>query len=220
MTSALSLQRLLAWLSPAFPTGAFAWSGGLETAIVSRHVVDAASTRDWIEGSLAAGSIRADAIACAHAWRSADDSAALGDLADLALALIPSAERRAETTITGQAFLAAARAWPSPLLANLPDPCPYSIAVGVVAAANDVALGDTLVAYIAALVQSQVSVAVRLVPIGQTAGLAILAGLEATIALTAETAATAALAQIGGIAYAADIAQMQHEALQPRIFRS
>ena len=67
---------------------------------------------------------------------------------------------------------------------------------------------------------SQVSVAVRLVPLGQTAGLQVMAGLEASIAALAETAADATLDDIGGIAYAADIAQMRHETIGIRVFRS
>jgi urease accessory protein len=65
-----------------------------------------------------------------------------------------------------------------------------------------------------------VSVAVRLVPLGQTAGLQVMAGLEAAIAALSGAAANLSLDDIGGIAYAADIAQMRHETLGTRIFRS
>jgi urease accessory protein len=144
----------------------------------------------------------------------------LSDLADLALALAPAAERHKETLLTGDAFVTAARAWPAAIYASLPDPCPYPIAVGVIAAAHDIGLAETLLGYLTAAVHAQVSVAVRLVPLGQTNGLKVMAALEPRIAALAETAATATLADIGGIAYAADIAQMRHETLEPRIFRS
>jgi urease accessory protein len=77
-----------------------------------------------------------------------------------------------------------------------------------------------LLGFLTAAVQAQVSVAIRLVPLGQTDGLAVIAALEPAVAALARTAATAALDEIGGIAYAADIAQMRHETLEPRIFRS
>jgi len=220
MTTPQALQRLLTWLSPAFPVGAFAWSAGLETAIAERAVHDAATTRVWIDGNLHHGGLRTDAILLAHAHRAAGDPHALGELADLCLALTPSSERHQETLAIGTAFLAAARAWPSPLLDNLPANCPYPIAVGASAAANDIAIEDAAVAFLSSAVQSQVSVAVRLVPIGQTAGLAVVAALEPHVTALAATAVAASLADIGSIAYATDIAQMRHETLGTRIFRS
>ena len=68
MTDAAALQKLLTWLSPAFPVGAFAWSAGLETAIAERRVSDATSLEDWIGGTLKHGGMRTDAIVLAHAW--------------------------------------------------------------------------------------------------------------------------------------------------------
>lgn len=214
------LQKLLTWLSPAFPVGAFAWSAGLETAIVQRRVHDRASTQAWVADNLAHGGLRTDAILLAHAHAAAGDPAQLGELADLCLALTPARERHDETSITGDAFAAATRAWPSPVYATLPQPCPYPIAVGAIAGAHGIALAATLTAFITALVHGQVSVAVRLVPIGQTDGLAILAALESEIAVISALCQHAALDEIGAIAYAADIAQMQHETLTTRIFRS
>lgn len=220
MTAPQALQRLLTWLSPAFPIGAFAWSAGLETAIAGRQVRDQATTMAWISDNLHHGGPRTDAILLAHAYRAIGERATLAELADLCLALTPARERHEETLALGNAFMAAASAWPSPLYRNRPAACPYPIAVGAVAAANGVALDDTLVAYLSAIVQGQVSVALRLVPLGQTAGLAVIAGLEGEVSAIAAAASTATLADIGSIAYATDIAQMRHETLGTRIFRS
>ena len=214
------LQKLLTWLSPAFPVGAFAWSAGLETAIVTGAVRDRETTQSWIAGTLAHGAMRTDAILLAHAYRNAQDIDTLNDLADLCLALTPALERHTETTITGNAFVQAAKAWPASNAVQLPDPCPYPIAVGAVAQANGIALQPTLLAWLTASVHAQVSVAVRLVPIGQTDGLTIMAALERDIAAAAETYGQAGLDDVGSIAYAADIAQMAHETLPTRIFRS
>jgi urease accessory protein len=74
--------------------------------------------------------------------------------------------------------------------------------------------------YLTAAVHLQVSVAVRLVPLGQSAGLQVMAALEPDVAALAAFAASASLDDIGGIAYAGEIAQMRHETLEPRIFRS
>lgn len=220
MNDTAALQRLLTWLSPAFPVGSFAWSQGLETAIVERRVIDGPALKDWIGGQIAHGSIRTDAIVLAHAHGSHADTSVLSSIAELALALTASSERHLEMTLTGEAFANAARAWPSDVYARLPQACPYPVAVGAIAGAQGIGLNETLIGYLTAAAHAQVSVAVRLVPLGQTAGLQVMAALERPIAELAATAAKATLDDIGGIAYAADIAQMRHETLDVRIFRS
>jgi urease accessory protein len=201
VSGAAALQKLLTWLSPAFPVGAFAWSGGLETAIADGRVKDSPALRNWLEGLLTHGGLRTDSILLAHAHKFSDDGAKLYEISQLLLALSTARERRDETLTTGEAFAIAARAWPSDVYARLPAPCPYPIAV-------------------TAAVHSQVSVAVRLVPLGQTAGLQVMAALEPMVAALAREAESAGLDAIGGIAYAAEIAQMRHETLEPRLFRS
>jgi urease accessory protein len=218
MSETTQLQRLLTFLSPAFPVGTFAWSAGFETAIAERAITDSAAVQNWIAGSLRHGGIRNDAILLSVAYRT--DPSALGPIADVAVALTPAGERIEEMVLTGEAFRKATEAWPQDVTDRLPDPCPYPIAVGAIAAAHGVALEPALIAFLTAAVQSQVSVAVRLVPIGQTAGLAVLAALEPEVAKLAAAATTATLDDLGGIAYATDIAQMRHETLPTRIFRS
>jgi urease accessory protein len=207
-------------MSPAFPTGAFAWSAGLETAIADGVVRDRATTQDWVAGTLDHGAIKTDAILLAHAHASHWDAKALQDLADLGLALTPARERHAETVLTGNAFILASAAWPTETPLRLPKPCPYPVAIGAVAGAHGIDRLETLIAFLTTTVHSQVSVAVRLVPIGQNDGLAIMAALETAIAKRADLCQHATLDDIGGVAYGADIAQMRHETLSTRIFRS
>jgi urease accessory protein len=192
----------------------------LERAIADGRVADAANLKDWIVGSLAHGALKTDAILLAHAYRGEADAGKLAELADLGLALTAASERHFETSLTGETFSIAARAWPSDVFARLPQPCPYPVVVGATAGAQEIGIDETLLGYLTAAVHSQVSVAVRLVPLGQTAGLQVLAGLEPAVAALAATAAMASLDDIGGIAYAADIAQMRHETMGMRVFRS
>jgi len=220
MANSLALQRLLIWASPAFPVGTFAYSGGLETAIADGTVRDPAATQDWIEGNLRHGAARNDAILAVLACRSQNDQTQLHDLADLCLALTPARQRHEELLVTGRAFVQAAAAWPDPVHGRLPDACPYPIAFGAMAGAAAITPADTALAFLTATSQAQISVAVRLVPIGQTHGLAILAALELIIAGLAETLANADEDDLGTIAYATDIAAMNHENLLTRIFRS
>src|SRR5438132_7981180 len=73
------LYRLLAWLSPGFPVGAFSYSHGLEAAAESRAVRDRPSLQDWIGAVLAWGSgrIDADILRDAHRAAAAEDIDAL-----------------------------------------------------------------------------------------------------------------------------------------------
>ena len=221
MADTTALQRLLTWLSPAFPVGTFAWSQGLETAIADGRVTDAATLKDWIGGSLAHGALKTDAILLAHAYRGEADAGRLAELAELGLALTAASERHFETSLTGETFGIAARAWPSDVFARLPQPCPYPVAVGADRRRRrQIGLDETLIGYLTASVHSQVSVAVRLVPLGQTAGLQVMAGSKPRWPHSPKAAASASLDDIGGIAYAADIAQMRHETIGTRVFRS
>lgn len=70
-----ALLRLMAWLSPAFPVGGFAWSGGLERAVADRLVADAAGLSAWLETVLAHGALWNDAVLFAEAWRQCDREA-------------------------------------------------------------------------------------------------------------------------------------------------
>jgi len=216
--SAASLQRLLAWLSPAFPIGGFAWSGGLETLIAERRMTDREALIGWMSDSLEHGTLRTDAIILAEAHRATDQAYWL-ELSDLLLALSAAEERVKETLAMGRAFRLAAANWPESSL-NLPDHCPYPVAVGALARAHGVPCDMALVAFLTSAVQAQISVAVRLVPLGQTDGLRALAALEPLVAGLASEAEGAGLAKLGGAAYGADIAQMRHETLHVRIFRS
>lgn len=220
ITSMQALQRLLAWASPAFPVGSFAYSAGLETAIARRYVADRDSTQNWIAGNLKSGAARNDAILAAEAYRHHGNAQNLEGLGDLCLALAPACERHSELQISGRAFLDAARAWPDPVHERLPQQCPYPIAFGAVAGAACIGVQESTVALLTSYVQAQISVAVRLVPIGQADGLTILAALEPALFELAQELAFTSLDGLGSIGFAGDIAAMAHETLETRIFRS
>jgi urease accessory protein len=221
-----TLARLMTWLSPAFPVGGFSYSHGLEWVIEQGKVTNAATLGQWIEDVLVHGAGRSDAILLAQAWRAAaaGDMRMLHEVAELAAALAPSAERRLETLAQGAAFLSAVQAvWPHPRLAQLNGQfadIAYPIAVGAAAAAHGLPLGPTAQAFVQAFAANLVSAGVRLIPLGQTDGLRVIAALEPLIPGIVAAALAASLDDIGSAAIQADIASMRHETQYTRLFRS
>jgi urease accessory protein len=202
-----ALLRLLTWLSPAFPTGGFAYSHGLEWAVEAGDVTNAATLEAWVRDVIAHGSGRNDVILLRHAHRGED-------VADLALALAPSLERRRETLLLGEAFAAAAAPWGGT------NSAPYPVAVGRLGARNAVQEDSLAAAYLNAFTASLVSAAVRLVPLGQQAGLRVLAALHPVIVDTVAETRAATLTDLGGACFRSDIAAMRHETQYTRLFRS
>jgi len=222
-TDTAATLRLLAWLSPAFPTGGYAYSHGLEWAIETNDITDGATLRAWIDTIIRRGAGRSDAILLRHAHRAANDIAALQTLNELALAACPSRERQAESIGQGNAFRLAAAPWqPDNLrrLAVLTPDIAYPVAIGALAGAQhipeDMACAGALQAFVANLI----SAAVRLVPLGQSTGLAVLAALEPAITETAEATRHATRDDLGGACFRSDLASLRHETQYTRLFRS
>lgn len=220
------LIRLFSWLSPAFPTGGFAYSQGLETAIATRRVCDAATLAEWIEGQAHLGFLRTDAVFLALAARaaSAGDRDGFDAVGELCLALQISDERDRETREQARSFIEAAQAWPAPmpdwLAEALGEPMALPITFGALAGIHAIALRAAVSGFANAAIAQQVSVGVRLIPLGQTAGLAIQARMEPDIAWIADAAVNAGIDDIAGLSYGADVASLRHEDLNVRIFRS
>lgn len=224
MTDA-ALYRLMTWLSPAYPVGAFSYSHGLEYAVEAGVVDDAESLRGWLADLLRFGSGRNDAILFRHAHEVARDPAMLHEIAELAAAFAASSERHLETTAQGRAFAdATADAWPCDALDGLRDawdgPLAYPVVVAVTAAGHGLALEPGLIAYLHGFAGNLVSAGVRLIPLGQRDGQRIIAALEAPIREAAAAALTAPLEDIGGAAVLSDLAAMKHETQYTRLFRS
>ncbi len=216
---------LFAWLSPAFPVGAFAYSHGIETAVDAGWITDAASLEAWLCDLLRHGSARQDSVLAAESWRLARTGEAdgLAELNDLALALAPSRERRLETASMGRAFADTIRtAWPEAHAEALPRDrdLAYPVAFGATASAGGLPLGPSLDALALAFVSNLVSAAVRLGPIGQTDGQRVTASLLPEARRLGTWAATSTLDDLGACALRSDIAALQHEILYSRLFRS
>ena len=226
-SEAAALYRLMTWLSPSFPVGAFSYSSGIEWAVEAGDIVDAASLHDWLAAMLAQGPGFCDGIFLAHAHQAASsrDDAGLREIAEVAAAFAPSRERHLETSAQGRAFIDIARAaWNCDGLDQMVSCCDgatvYPIAVGVVSAAHTIPLASTMQAFLHALTSNWISAGARLIPLGQTDSQRVLALLEPVVVSTAKRALKASLDHLGGATFRADLASMRHETQYTRLFRS
>jgi len=215
-----SLLRLMAWLSPAFPVGGFSYSHGLERAVHDNLIASRDALAAWLTALAEIGSGWNDAVLFAESWRRAAADGDLGEVAALAEALAGSRERHMETMLQGQAFLAAAAAWPHPVFERLPAECPYCVAVGAISGAHGVALEDALAAWLQAFCTNLVQAAIRLGVIGQSAATGIIAGFEPIALSVGARAAESTLDDLGSAALTSDIMAMRHETQHSRLFRS
>ncbi len=221
-----SALTLMAWLSPAYPVGAYAYSHGLEWAVEAGDIKDRASLVDWVAGILVHGSGHNDAVLFVNALHDAQAGGGrLPVLAELAVALAASRERRLESLQQGAAFLAATRAaWPHPDIERFAEAVggntPYCIVFAAAAAAHDIPLRPTLESFVSAFASNLVSACVRLNVIGQTDGQKAIAELTTVARAVADRAEQSSLDELGGSAFRADIAAMRHETQNSRLFRS
>ena len=227
MADSAALYRLMAWLSPAYPVGAFSYSSGLEWAIEAGDIKDADSLRHWLAVVIADGGGFCDAVFFVHAHAAvlSSDQQKLRAVAELAAAFAPSKERHLETTAQGRAFFDATHAaWPCAALERLAQawagPPAYPVAVGTATAGHGIAVEPALDAYLHAYAANLISAGVRLVPLGQTDGQRVLAALEPIVAATAQRALKASLDEVGSAAFRADLASLRHETQYTRLFRS
>lgn len=213
-----ALLRLMTWLSPAFPVGAFAYSHGLERAIEERKVRDRASLIAWLEVLLQRGSAWNDAVLLAESWREVLTSGDCSEVAELAEALAGARERHMETMLQGEAFATAISAWSGE--DDQSERIAYPVAVGQAAARHGIELEDALAAYLHAFASNLIQASVRLVPLGQRDGVKATAALEPVIRATAARAAVSTLDDLGSSAFMSDIMAMRHEVQYSRVFRS
>ncbi|WP_404385707.1 urease accessory protein UreF [Caenispirillum salinarum] len=226
MLDDLGLYRLMTWLSPSFPVGAYTYLHGLEWAVETGAVHDRLTLMDWVEGVLLHGAGRTDA----DLFRAGHGAVgvALDTVVEVADALRGTAELAMESANQGRAFLTAVTAsWPHPRLDDLAARCralerppSYPVAVAVAASAHGVPLEPALTAYLHALAANLVSAAVRLVPLGQTDGQKAQAALAATVHEAASAALVRDWEDLGAAAPVVDLFSMFHETQYTRLFRS
>ena len=226
----LALLRQQSWLSPAFPSGSYSYSHGLEWAVEAGSIYDRESLVDWLEADLRYGSGRNEAIFFHETWLSAidGDRAKLFEIAELAAAFRGTSEFALESSQQGSACCATlCQAWPDRLLDSLsqllPDrhvPLALAVVVGVRSASEGIPVSLALPAFLQSYIANLVTAGVRLIPLGQTDGQLAIAALQEAVLTASAQARKATIDDLGSAAFMVDLASMAHETQYTRLFRS
>ena len=204
------LLTLTQWLSPAFPTGAYAYSHGLEAAI-SGDLSGAEAAQAWIADVLTCGGGLSDAVLIAQILGGAEPAL----MADYARALAGSKERLSETLEQGAAFSRALGA-----LGVSATEAPLPVAFGAAARGLSLPPEQIISLYLHSFAANLASCATRFMPLGQSAGQRLLAALHPSIEATAKRALITPLDHLTTCACGAEIAAMAHETLDVRIYNT
>ncbi len=228
ITEGAALARLLAWLSPAYPVGAFSYSHGLETAVEEGAVTDRATLVAYVEAALrhGAGAVDAGLLVLAHRAVQVGDEAVLDAVVEIAAAWRGTAELALEATQPGAAFAQVTQAaWPEPRFAAFAarhrGSLTHAVAFGVAAGLHGLPAQPACFGWLASFAANIVSAGVRLVPLGQTDGqIATAALLPAVESATAAALELENAEEIGASALGIDLFSLRHETQYTRLFRS
>lgn len=220
------LLRLLHLASPSLPIGAYTYSQGLETAIEVGNVSNAEAAYDWISESL---SVVADFEAPVF-WRllrafANNDAADVMHWTELFLAARDTQEFRAETIQMGYSFsklildLNIADESLQAILADqaeIPLPTAFACAAVALKISPDAALSG----FLFSIVENQVLVCVKSVPLGQVSGQRLLLSLHPAIEAAVNHAQQLEDDELSNWSPGLSILSMMHEVQYSRIYRS
>lgn len=227
LSADLRLVRLLQLASPALPVGAFSYSQGLEAAVESGIVRDAASAQGWIADVLVFSMARTEApglLRLAEAWRTSDWQG-VERWNDMVLATREAAELRAESVQMGYSLrrllisLAGFDAAGVAHLESMDEPA-FPTAFSFVASQWNIAPREALLAYLWSWLENQVMAALKAVPLGQTDGQRILFALGEILPVLVDSALAMADDELGSFAPGLALAASRHETQYSRLFRS
>ena len=229
MDKAKPLLRLLQLASPALPIGAFHFSQGLEHAVHVGWVRDEATARAWIEGVARESIATLDlpVLARLHdAWSGAD-AAAVIRWSSLLIASRETDELRTEDRHLGAALAKLLREFDLPvteqeLLERLvaDRSVTYAAAFALAAVHWQIAREDALTTYAWTWAENQTLAAVKLVPLGQSAGQRILHAVADRIPAFVRQALWSADDEIGVATVGLGVGSALHETQYSRLFRS
>lgn len=216
--------RLMQLVSPALPIGAFTYSQGLEWAVESGQVLDAEAVYDWMLGLVDDGLTYLDLPVLKRLYMAIenDDLETVNYWSEYLLASRETSELRQEEVNRGRALSrlltdlgidGAVRYEAAMQLGQLPGFALAAVAWGI-------SLQQAALGYSWGWLENQVAAAIKLVPLGQTAGQKLQLQLAEVIPLAVNKAIKLEDAEIGASAPAMAIASSLHETQYTRLFRS
>lgn len=229
-----SLLQLIWLASPALPVGGFSYSEGLEAAILRAQAapeyVASNASNDWLVNwlrdqlhlSLARGDLAVIAQAIS-AWRSGDMSR-ITQLNNWMLQTRETSELRAQAEQMGRSlcnWLRSHDGVDAEQLAHCEQlPPTYPVAFALAAAPLDASTRDCLLTYAFGWAENMVQAAIKSVPLGQTAGQRILAGISQHIPAAVQIAMDLPDDERQAFSPMLAILSSQHETQYSRLFRS
>ncbi len=224
MTDSLAVLRLCQLVSPALPIGAYNFSQALEYAVERAWVHDEDSAYTWISGlaSHAIGTLDLPLLfRLQEAWQDGD-VAAVRELSRRLLAARETAELRAEERHMGRSLAkvlvelnsAAAADW------TRSDDASYAALFALAAVEGGIAARNMAQGYLWAWCENQVLAAVKLLPLGQSAGQRVLDRLLREIPRLVEQAHLMQSQDVGVSTPLHAMSSAWHETQYTRLFRS
>ncbi|URR35446.1 urease accessory protein UreF [Thermosynechococcus sp. HN-54] len=214
-------------MSPALPIGGFNYSEGLETLIAQGKITSAAAVQDWLIFELAFGSAQLEAAIMVRVYRAIakGDFDAVHQWNAWLSAARESAELRAQNWQMGTALmnlLTTLEDLPPELHTAHAQPYPWNVSVAfcIAAALADIPLEIALLGYLHSWVTTLINAAVKLIPLGQTAGQVLLRQLQPHIQQTVQQSLNVTDDDLESCTLGLALASMQHETLYCRLFRS
>jgi urease accessory protein len=222
--SRTALLRLMQLVSPSLPVGGFTYSQGIEWAAEAGWIANVEDLETWLSDLLCHSLARLDVPVLARLYRACEqgDRAQLQQWTDYLVACRETAELRAEEANRGRALadllasLAVSQAaeWRATLVKA-------QVAGFALAAVQwSVPLQETALGYIWSWLENMVLAAVKIIPLGQTAGQQLLQRLIVGVPAAVETGLVLDDRQLGACSPALAIASSQHETQYTRLYRS
>lgn len=222
-TASAHLLRILHLSSPALPIGAFHFSQGLEYAIEVGWVKDEPTALEWISGvaRYAIGTLDLPLLSRMHRAARLAETEELQRWGRLLLAARETEELRAEDRHMGSALARILRELGAPILSPNPRAQPgYAEMFAFACAHWNIVESEALQAYAWTWAENQVLAAVKLVPLGQSAGQRMLHSLVPLLEEIATQAVEIDDDDMGACALMQGLASARHETQYTRLFKS
>lgn len=223
-TGSTHLLRILHLASPALPIGAFHFSQGLEYAVEAGWVKDEPTALEWITGVArhAIGTLDLPVLFRMHRAAGLGDEAELQRWGRFLLAARETEELRAEDRHMGSALARILRELGAriPVANERQAPPGYAEMFAVACVHWNIPEHEALQAYAWAWAENQILAAVKLVPLGQSAGQRMLHALVPILEEVATQAFDIDDQDIGACAVMQGLASARHETQYTRLFKS